>query len=64
VIPVALQGLWGSLFSRARQAPWPILIIRRIFGPLGIQVGAAVDAAEATPLRLQQQVAALRGNWR
>jgi len=64
VIPVALQGLWGSLFSRAGAAPWPILIIQRIFGPLGIQVGAALDPAEATPMRLQEQVAALRGNWR
>jgi len=61
VVPVALQGLWGSVFSRAPGAPWPIRVLRRIFSPLGIEVGAPLEPAAATPDVLQQQVAALRG---
>ena len=64
VIPVALRGLWGSVFSRAPGPAWPLRIVRRIFSPLGIEVGAPVDPALATPALLQEQVAALRGAWR
>jgi 1-acyl-sn-glycerol-3-phosphate acyltransferase len=64
VVPVALQGLWGSVFSRAPGAPWPIRILHRIFLPLGIEVGAALDPGLATPALLRQRVAALRGAWR
>jgi len=64
VVPVALQGLWGSAFSRAPGMPRPIRALRRIFSRLSIEVGAALDPAIATPTLLQQQVAALRGAWR
>lgn len=64
VIPVALQGLWGSAFSRAPGLPRPIRALRRIFSPLGIEVGAALDPTVATPALLQLEVAALRGAWR
>ncbi len=64
VIPVALQGLWGSLFSRAAAAPWPARVWRRLFARLGIAVGAPVPPSEASPELLQQRVASLRGSWR
>jgi 1-acyl-sn-glycerol-3-phosphate acyltransferase len=64
VVPVALQGLWGSVFSRAPGAPWPLRMLQRLFSPLGIEVGAALEPAIATPDVLQGQVAALRGAWR
>ncbi len=64
VIPVALQGLWGSAFSRAPGLPRPIRALFRIFSRLSIQVGAALDPKVATPALLQQQVAALRGSSR
>jgi 1-acyl-sn-glycerol-3-phosphate acyltransferase len=64
VVPVALQGLWGSAFSRGGTAPWPVLVVRRIFSRLGIQVGAAVQPSEASPPHLQTLVARLRGAWR
>jgi len=64
VVPVALRGLWGSAFSRAPGLPRPIRALFRIFSRLGIEVGAALDPAVATPELLQQQVAALRGAWR
>jgi hypothetical protein len=64
VVPVALQGLWGSAFSRAPGAPRLIRAVGRLFSRLSIQVGAALDPAAATPALLQQQVGALRGDWR
>jgi 1-acyl-sn-glycerol-3-phosphate acyltransferase len=65
VVPIALQGLWGSFFSRidrgrAMQRPFR----RGLFSRLGIAVGEPVPPAQATPEYLQQQVAALRGDWK
>ena len=64
VIPVALQGLWGSAFSRAGAAPLPVLVVRRIFSRIGIQVGPAVEPALASPPQLRAMVQTLRGSWR
>jgi hypothetical protein len=64
VVPVALRGLWGSAFSRAPGAPRVIRAVGRLFSRLSIDVGAALDPVVATPALLQQQVAALRGDWR
>lgn len=60
VVPMALQGLWGSLFSRkhrglARLAP------RKLFARIGLVVGPPIPAAEVTPQILQQRISALRG---
>ncbi len=64
VIPMALQGLWGSFFSRqggaAMSKPWRFVPFRRI----ALAVGAAVPAPAATPEALQANVLALRGDWR
>jgi hypothetical protein len=64
VIPVALQGLWGSFFSRIAGAAMTQPFRRGLFSRIGISVGAPVPAVEATPQALQQQVALLRGDWR
>ncbi|MFN7887518.1 MAG: 1-acyl-sn-glycerol-3-phosphate acyltransferase, partial [Betaproteobacteria bacterium] len=65
VVPIALQGLWGSFFSRidggtAMRRPFR----RGLFSRIGIAVGEPVPAAQATPEVLQARVAALRGDWR
>lgn len=64
VIPVALQGLWGSFFSRkdgpAMRKPSRFVPFRRI----GLVVGDPVPAPAAAPDALQAQVLALRGEWR
>jgi 1-acyl-sn-glycerol-3-phosphate acyltransferase len=64
VVPMALQGLWGSFFSRkdgaAMSKPWRL----RPFGRIGLAVGAPIAAAGATPEGLQSQVLELRGDWR
>ena len=51
----------GFRFARHTR---PIRALRRIFSPLGIEVGAALDPTVATPALLQLEVAALRGAWR
>ncbi len=64
VIPVALQGLWGSFFSRKGGAAMRRPLRRGAFSRIGIAVGQPVPPAAAMPERLQQEVAALRGDWR
>ncbi len=62
VIPIALRGLWGSLFSRKagsrsfRNAPW--LLWHRI----GLVVGKPVAPRKASAQELGQLVADLRGD--
>jgi 1-acyl-sn-glycerol-3-phosphate acyltransferase len=64
VIPMALQGLWGSSFSkiagRALQRPFRRGFLSRI----ALVIGTPLDAAEATPERLQAKVTGLRGECR
>jgi 1-acyl-sn-glycerol-3-phosphate acyltransferase len=63
VIPMALRGLWGSLFSRKkggrslRNAPW--LLWQKIW----LVVGKPVPPGEATAQRLGNQVADLGGGF-
>jgi 1-acyl-sn-glycerol-3-phosphate acyltransferase len=60
VIPLALQGLWGTLFSRHKEHGL-LRLKRGICANIGLRVGAAVPAAEVTPELLHTQVMALRG---
>ncbi|WP_373975394.1 MFS transporter [Chitinibacter sp. SCUT-21] len=61
VIPMALQGLWGSFFSRkdgAAMMKWP----RGLFSKIGIIVDQAIGANEADRQALEDKVRELRGN--
>jgi 1-acyl-sn-glycerol-3-phosphate acyltransferase len=63
VVPMALSGLWGSMFSYIRGPrlrPWP----RRAWARLRLIAGDAIAADAATPEILRAEVAALRGDWR
>ncbi len=63
VYPVALQGLWRSLFSRRGGRAflkWP----RRLFARIGLIVGEAIAPAEVTTAGLREAVVALRGERR
>ena len=64
VIPMALRGLWGSTLTRAEGNPFERSFKRGLFSKLSLVVGAPVDPATATPEYLQQQVLALRGDWK
>ena len=61
VIPMALSGLWRSLFTRNRAR---LRHIAKIFPTIRLAVGEPVPASLASPERLRTAVAALRGDWR
>lgn len=64
VIPVALQGLWGSFFSRDGGAAMTQPFRRGLLSRIGIAVGDAVPANLAMPDKLAELVLALRGDWK
>ena len=61
VIPMALSGLWRSLFTRNRAR---LRHATRLFPKIRLSVGDPVAPALASPDSLQAAVAALRGDWR
>ncbi|SFC48068.1 1-acyl-sn-glycerol-3-phosphate acyltransferases [Marinospirillum celere] len=63
VIPMALRGLWGSWFSREKGSAFK-KVPRRFWSRVEVVAGPALQPEEATAERLQEQVAALRGDWR
>ena len=57
VIPMALTNLWGSFFSRVEKGTAMVKPFRRgFFSPVGLNVAAAVPAAEVSPQVLRQRV--------
>ena len=63
VMPVALQGLWGSLFSR-KNGPAFFKRPRRLFARIGLNAGSLIDAEAVTLDALWEQVHSLRGDQR
>ncbi|KPK06027.1 MAG: glycerol acyltransferase [Betaproteobacteria bacterium SG8_39] len=61
VIPMALSGLWQSLFARNRDK---LAHIGQLFPKVGLTVGAPLGPQQASPEALQAMVRALRGDWR
>lgn len=60
VVPVALQNLWGSYFSRTEGGHAMVKPFRRgMFSRVTLVAGEAVAAAEVTPEGLHERVAAL-----
>ena len=64
VVPIALQGLWGSFFSRRGGAAMRRPFRRGLFTRIGIRVGQLRAPAAVAPESLQAEVAALRGDWK
>jgi 1-acyl-sn-glycerol-3-phosphate acyltransferase len=64
VIPMALCGLWGSLFSQARSNPFDRVFQRGLRSALRLLIGAPLLSTVVTPELLREQVQALRGNAR
>lgn len=60
VIPMALQGLWGSFFSRDPNKG----VFRRLWSRVTLVAGTPMQAAEATQNVLRERVTALRGDVR
>jgi len=60
VVPMALQNLWGSYFSRVERGTAMVKPFRRGFwSRVGLNVGAPVAAAEVSPEVLRTRVAGL-----
>jgi hypothetical protein len=60
VIPLALQGLWGSFFSRDPDKG----VFRRLWSRVTLVAGPAVAVESAEPVKLQALVGELRGTLR
>ena len=60
VIPLALQGLWGSFFSRDPAKG----VFRRFWSRVTVVAGEAVEVDAAHPETLRARVSDLRGNVR
>ncbi|PMS33238.1 1-acyl-sn-glycerol-3-phosphate acyltransferase [Trinickia symbiotica] len=61
VVPMALRGLWGSVFSRAAQAQWPRPVKKGVMSRLTLAVAEPLEPDSATPETLQRIVTELRG---
>jgi 1-acyl-sn-glycerol-3-phosphate acyltransferase len=60
VVPVALQNLWGSYFSRIEGGTAMVRPLRRgAFSRVGLVAGPALAPDTVTPERLHRQVAGL-----
>lgn len=60
VVPLALQNLWGSYFSRIESGAAMVRPFRRgLFSRVGLVAGQAVPAADVTPALLRDRVAGL-----
>ncbi len=64
VIPLALQGMWGSFFSRKDGPAMSQPFRRGLFSRIAIVGAPPLPPQDATPERLHEIVAALRGNRR
>jgi 1-acyl-sn-glycerol-3-phosphate acyltransferase len=56
VVPMALQNLWGSYFSRIDGTAMARPLRRGVFNPVALLVGAPLAAADVTPTVLREQV--------
>jgi hypothetical protein len=60
VVPMALTGLWDSMFSRKHKAVWQRWP-RRFWPKIGLVVGTPIAPEHANLQSLRQAVVALRG---
>ncbi len=63
VIPIALKGMWGSLFSRRDSRLRRARLPRRFWSKIGLRFGDPVPATEATAGVMEAKVRDLRGDW-
>ena len=61
VVPMALSGLWPSLFARNRDK---LRHVMRLFPKIRLAVGEPLAPQQVSPQGLQASVLALRGAWK
>jgi 1-acyl-sn-glycerol-3-phosphate acyltransferase len=62
VVPLALRGLWGSIFSRSDSALHRARLPRRFWSRIELVAGAPVSPVEANAATLEAKVRELRGD--
>jgi 1-acyl-sn-glycerol-3-phosphate acyltransferase len=62
IVPIALRGLWGSMFSRKDSALGRMRLPRRFRARIEVVIGAPVPPGEATAAVLERRVRELRGD--
>jgi 1-acyl-sn-glycerol-3-phosphate acyltransferase len=62
VVPLALRGMWGSIFSRRDSALHRTRLPRRFWSKIELVGGAPVPAVEASAAAMQARVTELRGD--
>jgi 1-acyl-sn-glycerol-3-phosphate acyltransferase len=62
VVPIALRGLWGSVFSRRDSALGRMRLPRRFRARIEVAIGSPVPPEQANAAMLEAQVRALRGD--
>jgi 1-acyl-sn-glycerol-3-phosphate acyltransferase len=63
VIPMALRGLWGSIFSRRDSMLGRARLPRRFWSKIELVIGQPIPAAQASAAVLEAQVRELRGDF-
>ncbi|MDZ4814390.1 MAG: MFS transporter [Pseudomonadota bacterium] len=63
VIPVALKGMWGSLFSKRDSTFRRARLPRRFWSRIGLVIDNLVPAEQASATTMEAKVRALRGDW-
>ncbi len=58
VLPIAIQGLWGSMFSRKNKVRIP----RLTWSKLNVNVGELLQPEDVTAAKLEEEVKKLRGD--
>jgi len=62
VVPLALRGMWGSIFSRRDSALRRARLPRRFWSRIELVGGTPVPAADASAVSLEARVTELRGD--
>ena len=62
VLPMALTGLWGSMFSRWDRHNKRLKMPRRLFARVGLRIGELIEPDAAKAEVLEAAVKALRGD--
>lgn len=62
VVPIALKGMWTSMFSKRDSKVGSLRVPRKIRALIEVEAGPAIPAEEATADILEAKVKALRGN--
>ncbi len=63
VVPIALRGLWGSLFSRRDSMMGRSRLPRRFWSRIAMVVGEPMAPEASSAAALEQRVRELRGDW-